>query len=337
MKKNINIAIDVMSESSREGSFTIAVRDFAKKHSSINFLLFGNETEINVALNNVDLPNIQVFPTNSVVTKNKDSALKANYVDSSLFGAINALNENQADLFLSAGTIENLIAISLQESAKNNYFEVPCLLLLYNQLAKNHLLTDYYINKSLTSKQLFQLAVLGELYAKAVLQNPEPCVGILNNGVEDTKGFPHLQECSKMLKSAKVLKNYCGFVEPRNIAHCDVIVSDGYSNNMAMSTIEGFGYTLKSTLKHNLLKSKPNLVKPFEEQIKKIPLQIGATSLILGIDLPCLIVNKINNNYDYEFALKNAVQVVQSEFHQQMNLLLEEVEMLYKDKGVQND
>src|SRR5690606_1204157 len=126
------------------------------------------------------------------------------------------------------------------------------------------LMLDLGANADCTSEHLFQFAVMGSVVASAVHGIERPRVGLLNIGAEEIKGDETIREAGQRLQASGL--NYLGFVEGTDIFtdRVDVVVSDGFSGNVALKTAEGLGRMisrfLREEFKRNLLTKLAGLV-----------------------------------------------------------------------------
>ena len=104
---------------------------------------------------------------------------------------------------------------------------------------------------------LIQFALMGQAFAKIVIGIKNPKVSLLNVGEEEIKGFSYLQDASETLKNLSKIINYCGYIEGDRITDglADVIVTDGFTGNIALKTAEGTASFFTNSLKEALKKS----------------------------------------------------------------------------------
>ena len=107
---------------------------------------------------------------------------------------------------------------------------------------KNYsIMLDLGANTECSQENLFQFAVMGSEYAKVVLGKEEPKLAILNIGTEADKGKVYINETAKNLEKSYLSKNFVGYIEGNDIVNgqVDVVISDGFSGNIALKTAEG--------------------------------------------------------------------------------------------------
>jgi glycerol-3-phosphate acyltransferase PlsX len=117
---------------------------------------------------------------------------------------------------------------------------------------KHVVLLDMGANIDCTADYLVQFAMMGDAYATAMLGLENPKIGLLNVGSEDQKGHDEVKDAHRILRSGTIPVNYHGFVEGNDILEgtTDVVVTDGFTGNIALKTAEGASRLIYETLKH---------------------------------------------------------------------------------------
>ncbi len=161
---------------------------------------------------------------------------------SSIAIGINLLKEGKADAFVSAGNTGAVLCAALFNLGRIDGVERPALagILNFSRLAPS-LLLDAGANADCRPSHLLQFAQLGNIYASHVLNIDSPRIGLLSNGEEESKGNRLVQESYQLLKKADL--NFIGNIEGTDIVGetVDVIVTDGFTGNVVVKTIEGLG------------------------------------------------------------------------------------------------
>lgn len=212
----------------------------------LRFLFFGNETAIRTefakheALSDI----IDVIHTNGVISgEDKPSQALRRSKDSSMGLAIAAVKEGNAEAALSAGNTGALMAIAKVVLRTMEGIERPAISALLPTLGETDVvMLDLGANAECGANNLVQFAVMGAAYARTVLDIPRPRTALLNIGTEELKGRGILQDAAARLRAAEALPlEFTGFIEGDRLSrgHVDVIVTDGFSGNIALKTIEG--------------------------------------------------------------------------------------------------
>ncbi len=161
---------------------------------------------------------------------------------SSIVVGINLLKEGKADAFVSAGNTGAVLCAALLNLGKVEGVERPALASL---VSLNHfspaLLIDAGANADCRPSHLVEFAELGNIYARHILGMESPRIGLLNNGTEEAKGNRLAKESHRLLAKSKL--NFIGNIEGTDIAKgtADVIVTDGFTGNIVIKTVEGLG------------------------------------------------------------------------------------------------
>ena len=210
--------------------------------------------------------------------------------DSSLTVGLNLLKSGAGDAFVSAGSTGALLSAATLLVKRIKGIRRAALAPVVPTGNGGAVLIDCGANAECPPEYLLQFAYMGSYYAEHVLGRPEPKVGLLNIGAEPSKGttlqttvYPMLQEAAK---AGRI--NFVGNVEAREAVEgsVDVIVSDGYSGNIFLKTMEGTGLFLAREIKKMMDSS-----------------EVGGTAL-LGISKPVIKAHGSSDAY----AIKNAVR-----------------------------
>lgn len=240
--------------------------------------------------------------------------------DSSLTVGLNLLKSGEGDAFVSAGSTGALLSGATLVVKRIRGIRRAALAPVVPTGNGGAVLIDCGANAECPPEYLLQFAYMGSYYAEHVLGRPEPRVGLLNIGVEPSKGtslqtavYPMLVEAGK---AGRI--NFVGNVEAREAVEgaVDVIVCDGYSGNIFLKTMEGTGLYLVRELKgvftKNLLtKLAAVLVSGGLKQMKKLlsSSEVGGTALV-GISKPVIKAHGSSDAYAIKNAVRQAKQYV---------------------------
>lgn len=234
--------------------------------------------------------------------------------DSSLTVGLELLNQGGGDAFVSAGSTGALLAGATLLTKRIRGIRRAALAPVVPTGKGGAVLIDCGANAQCNPEDLLQFAYMGSFYAQHVLKRPEPRVGLLNIGAEPSKGTDLQRESYALLQEADGAGriNFVGNVEGREAVEgaVDVIVSDGYSGNIFLKTMEGTGLFLarqmKAMFKKNLVtKLAAVLVSGGIRDFKKLldSSEVGGTALI-GISKPVI---KAHGSSDAR-AIQNAIR-----------------------------
>lgn len=257
----MKIAIDAMGGDNAPKAIIDGVILARKDFPNMEFLLFGDEKQIRENLDNDT--NITVIHTTEQI-EGTDEPVKAirKKKDSSMVRAAQAVKNGEADALLSAGNTGALLASGLLTIGRIKQVERPGLMsTLPTNDGRNFDMMDLGANAENTAKHLHNYATLGSFYAENVRGIKNPRVGLLNNGTEAGKGSPLTKEAYKLLIEDDSL-NFVGNIEARDLLNgvADVVVTDGFTGNAVLKSIEGVAINmmglLKSSIKASGLKGK---------------------------------------------------------------------------------
>jgi glycerol-3-phosphate acyltransferase PlsX len=286
MSKKISIAIDAMGGDNSPDKIIEGISFFIKKNNSENdFILniFGKENIIQEKLEkyNLNSNSINLINSNSVVS-DEESPMTAvkNSKNTSMWNCIHPQLEGKSDISISAGNTGVLLVISRMILKMMNNVSKPALAGLWpNQYGVNVVL-DLGANIECSEQNLVDFAELGSALFKSLFPGLKPKVSLLNVGSEEIKGTEMIKMASKKLKELSSEDNfiYNGGIEGNNIMKGDsnVIVTDGFTGNIALKTAEGTASFITKNLKKSLTEnflSKISLIfsyfslKKFKEKL----------------------------------------------------------------------
>ena len=262
MSREITIAIDAMG-GDQAPDMVLKGADMAlQRHPDLNFLMFGQEDAIRPLL--AKLPKlaqaVSFQHTSEVVLGDaKPSlALRAGR-QSSMRMAIDAVADERADGVVSAGNTGALMAMSKFVLKTLPGIDRPAIASFFPTQRGESVMLDLGANVECDAENLVQFALLGNAFARTVLGLVEPTVGLLNVGSEEVKGNDAVRAASLRLRSTWSPIRFYGFVEGDDIAAgtVDVVVTDGFTGNIAVKTAEGtaklFSEFLASAFHYSLL------------------------------------------------------------------------------------
>jgi glycerol-3-phosphate acyltransferase PlsX len=224
--------------------------------------LVGDETEIRAALRHARAEEGQavrvVHAAERIEMSEKAAAAARRKSDSSL-GVLTQLHKDgQVDAIFSAGNTGAVVATSLLGLGRLEGVSRPALAAFMPNAGRGTVVLDVGANAECKPAWLVQFAHMGAVYARYLLGRPEPRVGLLSIGEEDTKGNALVLETLPLLRRARHLR-FVGNVEGRDIAKgsCDVVVTDGFTGNVVLKTAEGvagmLGHMVKEEIRRDLL------------------------------------------------------------------------------------
>lgn len=203
----------------------------------------------------------------------------------------------RAQTVLSAGNTGAVMAVGLLVLGRLPHLSRPALASAIPTAKEPLLILDLGANVDPTALQLAQFAVMGDAYARVALGRPKPRVALLSNGTEATKGSPRTREAAELLRAAPL--EFTGYCEGRDLfqGELDVVVTDGFTGNALLKTLEGFVAVVRAFVEAEVRSSRRAalgalLLKPALARIKKRldHEQVGAAPL-LGLQHPCFVAH----------------------------------------------
>jgi len=257
----VTIALDAMGGDRAPGIVLRGAAIALQRHPDVNFLMFGAEDKIRPLL--AKLPrlgkSVKLHHTGEVVADDtKPSvALRAGR-QSSMRLAIDAVAAARADGVVSAGNTGALMAMAKFALKMLPGIDRPAIASFFPTRRGETVMLDLGANVECDAENLVQFALMGDVAARTVLGLIEPTVGLLNVGSEDLKGNDAVREAAARLRQSVSPIHFYGFVEGDDIAAgtVDVVVTDGFTGNIALKTAEGtaklFAEFLESAFRHSL-------------------------------------------------------------------------------------
>lgn len=283
----------------------------------LDFLVAGDEAQLAplLAAKSRLTSKVDLIHTTDVV-RDEDKAAQAlrGGRQSSMRLAINAVGDGRAQGVVSAGNTGALMAMAKFVLKTLPGIERPAISTFFPTRRGASVMLDLGANVDCDAENLVQFAVMGEAFARIVLGLDRPTIGILNVGSEDMKGHKAVREAAYILQhSTDLPADYTGFIEGSDIGlgTVDVIVTDGFTGNVALKTAEGtsrlFGHFLREALKSSLMsKMGAVLARPALNAFKiKVDPRRYNGAMFLGLNGICI---KSHGSTD-AFGFSNAVHV----------------------------
>jgi glycerol-3-phosphate acyltransferase PlsX len=250
----MKLAIDVMGFENDISEAIKACRKFGKLYKDVQFILVGNQSEIQARLNQKD--HFEIVHAPDVVKMDDNPMLAIRKTNSSMYKAIELVQKNQADGVLSAGSSTCYVPMAFVLLQLIKGINKPAFMpYLPSANKKGFMMLDVGANKECTGIDLYQFAKMGNIYSQLIRKIPNPRVGIINIGTEIDKGFLFQKEAYQLIAKDKDI-NFVGFVEPRELLTgvVDVAVADGYTGNITLKSLEGGLSAIKTTMKKEFKK-----------------------------------------------------------------------------------
>ena len=244
--------------------------------------------------------------------------------DSSMVVGFNMLKEGKGDVFISAGNSGALLTGATLLVGRIKGIDRPALAGILPSYKNRLMLMDCGSNTNCKPINLLQFAQMASIYLKNTFNmDKNPTVGLLNIGTEETKGNELIKESYKLLKekSEELNINFVGNVEGRDAfsGELDILVTDGFTGNIFLKTVEGLGKFVKRSLKESMKKNIFSIIGtlPALPSIKRFAKVMDykeyGGALFLGVKNPVVKAHGSSDEKLFEFTIKQAEQFVENQ------------------------
>ncbi len=328
----IKIAIDAMGGDNAPIEIVKGCDLALEAYPDIELVLFGNENEIKSLLKHKE--RVTIVNTTEVISMGEKDPVKAirNNRDSSMVKALYSAKNGETSAVVSAGPTQALIVgahLVIKRMEKMHRVALAPIIPSVDQ--KGRILLDVGANIELRPEHMLELALYATVVSREYLGVEKPTVVLMNIGTEEGKGRDLEKETYKLLKENPQI-NFLGNIEGKEIltTEANIVLTDGYTGNVLMKTMEGtakgMGNMLKEEIKSSFMGKigylfmKKNL-KRFQKRMDAS--EIGG-AMIFGIKAPVIKAHGSSNAYAFKNAIKQARQFVS-------NKVVEKVELALKD------
>ena len=252
--RQITIAVDAMGGENSPYKIITGTELFLKKYSNVKVVFFGDENKIKreIISNKFKDYNYQILNTNdNVQDEDTPSTILRNRKDSSIYKGLEFVKNTPNSGFVSAGNTAALMILSRLILGTIEGVDRPAICSLIPNKNSFSVMLDLGANVNVNASNIFQFALMGYSFFSTMEMNRKPKIGLINIGTEDNKGLEILQEASDLINKSFLKNNYIGFIEPNKIysGDCDIIISDGYTGNIMLKTMEGLSKFITGNLK----------------------------------------------------------------------------------------
>ena len=256
MTAGLTIAVDAMSGDHGAAVAVPAALDVLAATPDLRLLIVGRAEVVRPLVAGVDPARCTVVDASEVVGMDErpQDALRRKK-DSSMRVAVNLVKQGEAAACVSAGNTGALLATARFVLGMVPGIDRPAIVSAVPAAHGHTVMLDLGANPDCSAEQLVQFAVMGAVIASDLHGVERPRVGLLNIGEEDIKGTEELREAHRRLAATPI--NYLGFVEGNVIfsGEVDVVVTDGFSGNVALKTMEGLARFIGSAMREEFTAS----------------------------------------------------------------------------------
>ncbi|MDJ0920018.1 MAG: phosphate acyltransferase PlsX [Henriciella sp.] len=250
------LSVDAMGGDSAPQVVLDGLALFAGQRSDVSFQLHGKARELEGPIEQIGLSDrcSIVHHDHVVAMSEKPSVALRRRVGTSMWGAVEAVKTGAVQAAVSAGNTGALMAFSMLALRKMEGVHRPAMTAIWPTIKGRSIVLDVGANLEADSDQLLTSAIMGEAYARAVTGKARPSIGLLNIGAEEDKGRDTLKLAAEKLRNPALGLDFRGYVEGNDIAMgvVDVIVTDGFTGNVALKTAEGTARLVASYVKDAL-------------------------------------------------------------------------------------
>lgn len=320
----LRIAIDAMGGDFGPEPIIDGLIAALKTNTSFTAIAVGRKAEILKFIPQEYLRRIEIFDCNDVISMHDHATDALKRKDSSIYQAIELVKNGQADAVVSAGHSGASMSLATLRIGRIKGVSRPAIAtLMPTSENQNTLVLDVGANVDCDAKNLFEFAIMGQVYAHDVLKLDDPIIGLLSNGEEESKGNEVTKQAYEMLTSAKV-PNFAGNVEGNDIFNgtVDVVVCDGFMGNILLKTAEGVADTIGKILKKNLKRSLISIAgavlmrKVFKTLKVRVDYAEYGGAPLLGVKAPVIIAHGKSNPKAIKNAINQAIIAASSTLEQ---------------------
>lgn len=322
----MRIAVDAMGGDRAPQEIVRGVVQAAKEkpQGTRELILVGDQTQIEKELAALDVSGlpITIHHCSEVVEMGESPVLALRKKkDASIAVCANLARDGKADAVVSAGNTGAAVASTMLKWRPLQGVERPAIAIVVPAPSGVFVLLDAGANSDCRPKHLLQFGVMGDVYARTILNIRNPRVGLLSIGEEASKGNELTREAFKLLEKSRL--NFFGNIEGKDVfeSKVDVIVCDGFVGNVVLKLSEGLTGTLQKVIKKEIMSTLLGkigglMIKPTLRRIKKSwhYEQFGGAPL-LGINGRCIISHGASS----PTAIRNAINVAEEYIVQKVN------------------
>ncbi len=333
MRGRLTIALDAMGGDTAPQMVIRGANIARQRYPQVDFLMFGREGEITALLAKMtrlrDVTTV-VHTEDVVRSGDKPSSTLRTGRNSSMRLAINAVQDGRARGVVSAGNTGALMVMAKFVMKTLPGIDRPAIATYFPTLRGESVMLDLGANVHCDAGNLVDFAVLGNAFARTILNIPEPTYGLLNVGSEEIKGHEALHEASAILKNAALPGHFVGFIEGDDIGRgtVDVIVTDGFTGNIALKTAEGtvklINELVRRTFRSSIMAGLGYLLaRPALRKLRKrVDPRRYNGAVFLGLNGIAVKSHGGTDAYGFANAIGVAVDMVKQDFIDQSQVIL---------------
>jgi glycerol-3-phosphate acyltransferase PlsX len=254
------LSIDAMGGDSGPATILAGAAIARRRHPKAHFLLHGDEAVLKPLLARhrslASRAEIRHAPGVVGMAEKPSQAVRRGR-NSSMWHAVEAVARRESRVAVSAGNTGALMAIAMFRIGLIEGISRPAIAVTWPTMRGQSVVLDVGANAGCDAEQLVDFAVMGEAFARAIFGIERPTVGLLNIGQEEAKGIESVKRAAQILRASRLPIEFHGFVEGDHIGEglVDVVVTDGFTGNVALKTAEGTAKLIMHYLRRSLRRS----------------------------------------------------------------------------------
>jgi len=307
MSDMIKIAVDAMGGDNSPKKIIDGIIHNHQSNKEVCYKIFGDQNKISeIIKDKINKDFFEIFHTEDIV-KSADSPLEGakRGKNTSMWLAIESVKKKEADIVVSAGNTGALLVISKLNLKMIENIDKPALSALWPNKKGLSVVLDLGANIECSSKNLLDFSIMGASLYTSLYPNDKPNVALLNIGSEEIKGNEIIKETYQILNDKKSINyDFAGYIEGNHLmdGQVNVIVSDGFTGNVALKTAEGTANFITSELKTAMTGSLIGKISSFlnisnlRKFKKRLDPRLYNGAIFIGLDSP---VVKSHGGTDY--------------------------------------
>jgi len=320
----LRIAIDAMGGDFGPEPIIDGLIAALRTNTSFTAIAVGKKEELLKFIPEDYLRRIEILDCNDVISMHDHATDALKRKDSSIYQAIELVKNGQADAVVSAGHSGASMSLATLRIGRIKGVSRPAIAtLMPTSENQNTLVLDVGANVDCDAKNLFEFAIMGQVYAQDVLKLDEPIIGLLSNGEEESKGNEVTKAAYELISNSRI-PNFAGNVEGNDIFNgtVDVVVCDGFMGNILLKTAEGVADTIGKILKKNLKRSLISIAgavlmrKVFKTLKVRVDYAEYGGAPLLGVKAPVIIAHGKSNAKAIKNAINQAIVAASSRLQQ---------------------
>ncbi len=315
------------------------INESALRNENLFFTLFGKSVEIHEMIENIyplkDRSEVINCDEQILMTDKPTDAIRLKK-NSSMQLSIDHVSSGRSHAALSCGNTGALMAISLLKLRMIASIKRPSIASIWPNIKGESIVLDLGANIKNDHISLIDNAILGSALAKVLFSMTEPSIGLLNVGIEEMKGNENVQKASEVLleMSSKKQLNYYGFIEGADISNgrTNVVVTDGFTGNIALKTAEGTASMVQSFFKKAFESSILSKIGYFFASLslrsvrQKLDPRVHNCGIFMGLTAPVVKCHGKSDRLGISYATDIAYSLVQKDVNRKVeNILINEI------------